>query len=66
MINYFRSWNKVFVVLNGTEIRFYKDITTYKKSPDATYREEVPIDVVGGTAEVASDYKKKSHVFRLR
>ena len=54
------------VVLRGTQIRFYKDNKAYKTSPDATYRGEVPIDVVGATAEIASDYKKKPHVFRLK
>ena len=63
---YFRSWDKVCVVLRGTQIRFYKDNKAYKTSPDATYRGEVPIDVVGATAEIASDYKKKPHVFRLK
>ena len=62
----FRSWDKVCVILRGTQIRFYKDIKAYKTSPDATYRGEVPIDVVGATAEIASDYKKKPHVFRLK
>jgi spectrin beta len=61
-----RSWDKVCVILRGTQIRFYKDIKAYKTSPDATYRGEVPIDVVGATAEIASDYKKKPHVFRLK
>merc|ERR1719322_400249 len=61
-----RSWDKVCVVLRGTQIRFYKDNKAYKTSPDATYRGEVPIDVVGATAEIASDYKKKPHVFRLK
>merc|ERR1712241_1127070 len=61
-----RSWDKVCVILRGTQIRFYKDIKAYKTTPDATYRGEVPIDVVGATAEIASDYKKKPHVFRLK
>merc|ERR1719225_2418917 len=61
-----RSWDKVCVILRGTQIRFYKDIKAYKTSPDATYRGEIPIDVVGATAEIASDYKKKPHVFRLK
>merc|ERR1712152_121457 len=61
-----RSWDKVCVILRGTQIRFYKDIKAYKTSPDATYGGEVPIDVVGATAEIASDYKKEPHVFRLK
>ena len=66
LFDFFRSWDKVCVILRGTQIRFYKDIKAYKTTPDATYRGEVPIDVVGATAEIASDYKKKPHVFRLK
>ena len=62
----FRSWDKVCVVLKGTEIGFYKDVKSYRTSPEATYRGEVPIDIVGATAEIASDYKKKQNVFRLK
>jgi spectrin beta len=61
-----RSWDKVCVVLRGSDIGFYKDVKAYRSLPDATYRGEVPIDVVGATAEIASDYKKKPHVFRLK
>lgn len=61
-----RSWDKVCVILRGTEIGFYKDVKAYRTSPEATYRGEIPIDVVGATAEIASDYKKKPHVFRLK
>jgi len=61
-----RSWDKVCVVLRGTEIGFYKDVKAYRTSPEATYRGEIPIDIVGATSEIASDYKKKPHVFRLK
>ena len=62
----FRSWEKVCVVLKGSRISFYKDQKSYRTAPDVTYRGEQTIDVVGGKAEVASDYTKKKHVFRLR
>lgn len=61
-----RSWDKVCVVLRGTQIGFYKDAKAYKAAPDATYRGELPIDLVGATAEIASDYTKKKNVFRLK
>merc|ERR1719225_1677064 len=61
-----RSWDKVCVVLKGTKMLFYKDIKAYRSSPRDTYRGEDPIDVVGATSEIASDYKKKPHVFRLK
>ena len=53
-------------MLKGSRISFYKDQKSYRTAPDVTYRGEQTIDVVGGKAEVASDYTKKKHVFRLR
>jgi hypothetical protein len=38
----------------------------FRTAPDATYRGEQTIDVTGGKAEIASDYTKKKHVFRLK
>jgi len=64
-----RSWDKICVVLKGTQIIFYKDQKTYRTRPEETFRSELPVDLVGGVAEVAADYtekKKKKHVFRLR
>jgi len=61
-----RSWDKICVVLSGTEIGFYKDVKAYRTTPEDTYRGEIRIDVVGANAEIASDYKKKPHVFRLK
>ena len=66
-----RSWIDVYVVLQGTEILFYKDQNSYKMAPDQTFRGEGPVELVEQsgevcTAEVASDYHKKKHVFRLR
>lgn len=52
--------------MKGSRISFYKDQKSYRTAPDVTYRGEQTIDVVGGKAEVASDYTKKKHVFRLR
>merc|ERR1719225_1007701 len=47
-----RSWDKVCVVLKGTKMLFYKG--------------EPPMELLGGEAEVATDYTKKKHVFRLK
>ncbi len=54
------------MVLKGSRVSFYKDQKSYRTAPDVTYRGEQTIDVTGGKAEVASDYTKKKHVFRLR
>jgi len=60
-----RSWDKVCVVLKANQIGFYKDQRSYRSTPDATYRGEPPIDLSGGSAEIATDYTKKKNVFRL-
>ena len=61
-----RSWDKICVVLRGSQILFYKDSKTFKSKPEDTFKGEAPVDLVGGTAEVATDYTKKKHVFRLK
>ena len=61
-----RSWDKVCVVLKGTKLLFYKDQKSYRSSPDHLYRGEPPMELQNGTAEIATDYSKKRHVFRLK
>merc|ERR1712012_596010 len=61
-----RSWDKVCVVLKGTKMLFFKDQKSYRSSPDTLYRGEPPMELIGGKAEIATDYTKKKHVFRLK
>jgi len=61
-----RSWDKVYVALRGAAILFYKDQKNCKTQPEAYFRGENPVDLAGASAEVASDYTKKKHVFRLK
>merc|ERR1711983_686058 len=61
-----RSWEKICVVLKGSQIVIYKDQKTYRSKPEETFRSETPVDLIGGVAEVAADYTKKKHVFRLK
>lgn len=61
-----RSWDKVFVVLRAGQLIFYKDQKTAKSTPEAFFKSEAPTDVRGGSSEVASDYTKKKHVFRVK
>merc|ERR1712001_804169 len=61
-----RSWDKVCVVLKGTKLLFYKDQKSYRSSPDHLYRGESAMELQNGTAEIATDYTKKRHVFRLK
>ncbi|XP_046383490.1 spectrin beta chain isoform X6 [Ischnura elegans] len=61
-----RSWDKVYVVLMGNLIVFYKDQKSYKATPEVYFKNESPVDIRGGSVEIASDYTKKKHVFRLK
>ncbi|XP_047735798.1 spectrin beta chain isoform X3 [Hyalella azteca] len=61
-----RSWDKVFVVVRGSTLSFYKDSKTYKATPDQYFRGEAPIDLLNAQASVADDYTKKKNVFRLK
>merc|ERR1712227_25325 len=61
-----RSWEKLCVVLKGSQIIFYKDQKTYRTHPGDTFKGETPVDLINCTAEVATDYTKKKYVFRLR
>ncbi|KAG0433099.1 hypothetical protein HPB47_020250 [Ixodes persulcatus] len=61
-----RSWEKVYVVIRGAVLAAYKDQKHYKQEPESHYRNEPPIDLRTATAEVAADYTKKKHVFRLK
>lgn len=59
-----RSWDKVYVVLKGNELTFYKDNKSAKSTPEQQFKE--PLNLQGATVEIAKDYKKKKHVFRLK
>ncbi|CAB3247133.1 unnamed protein product [Arctia plantaginis] len=61
-----RSWDKVYVVAKDGRMSFYKDQKAYKAAPDAYWRGESPLDLNGAVVEVAANYTKKKHVFRLR
>lgn len=61
-----RSWDKVYAVLKGSQLAFYKDVKTAKSAPDQTHKGEPAMQIHGATSTVANDYKKKKHVFRLK
>lgn len=65
-IFFHRSWDKVYCVIRGTQIAFYKDTKSYKSTPEQYYKGESPMDLTGATVKVAEDYTKKKHVFRIR
>jgi hypothetical protein len=65
-IFYYRSWEKMYIKLNGSTICCYKDQKTAKNHPDSYYKGEPPIELRGGSVEKASDYTKKTNVFRVK
>uniref|UniRef100_A0A3Q3IV37 PH domain-containing protein n=1 Tax=Monopterus albus TaxID=43700 RepID=A0A3Q3IV37_MONAL len=58
-----RSWHNVYCVINNQEMGFYKD--SKAAGQGVPYHNEVPISLKEATCDVASDYKKKKHVFKL-
>uniref|UniRef100_A0A3Q1H8B4 Spectrin beta chain n=1 Tax=Acanthochromis polyacanthus TaxID=80966 RepID=A0A3Q1H8B4_9TELE len=59
-----RSWHNVYCVINNQEMCFYKDSKAANQG--VPYHNELPISLKDATCDVASDYKKKKHVFKLR
>lgn len=53
------------MVLRGGALLFYKDQKNFKTQPEAYFRGENPVELSAAKAEVAADYTKKKHVFRL-
>ncbi|XP_053568173.1 spectrin beta chain, non-erythrocytic 1 isoform X2 [Bombina bombina] len=59
-----RSWHNVYCVINNQEIGFYKD--SKNAASGIPYHNEIPINLKEAVCEVATDYKKKKHVFKLK
>ncbi|KAM9066082.1 spectrin beta chain, non-erythrocytic 1-like isoform 1-T1 [Sarcophilus harrisii] len=60
----FRSWNNLYCVLRNNELTFYKDAKNLAMG--VPYHGEEPLGLRHAICEVAADYKKKKHVFKLR
>uniref|UniRef100_A0A4W6CDR1 Spectrin beta chain n=1 Tax=Lates calcarifer TaxID=8187 RepID=A0A4W6CDR1_LATCA len=58
-----RSWQNVYCVLRKGSLGFYKDGKS--ASNGIPYHGEVPISLGEAVCEVAHDYKKRKHVFKL-
>uniref|UniRef100_A0A7N6AS41 Spectrin beta chain n=1 Tax=Anabas testudineus TaxID=64144 RepID=A0A7N6AS41_ANATE len=59
-----RSWQNVYCVLRKGSLGFYKD--NKSASNGIPFHGEVPISLGEAVCEVAHDYKKRKHVFKLR
>ncbi|XP_058495768.1 spectrin beta chain, non-erythrocytic 1-like isoform X2 [Solea solea] len=60
-----RSWHNVYCVINNNqEVAFYKD--SKAAAQGSAYHNETPVSLKEATCDVASEYKKKKHVFKLK
>jgi spectrin beta len=55
-----------YVVSKIGRVSFYKDQKSAKSQPEATFRAEPALELQGANVEIASDYTKKKHVFRIK
>lgn len=56
----------MYVVAKVGRLSFYKDQKATKAVPEATFRGEIPLLLEGASVDVATDYTKKKHVFRIK
>ena len=59
-----RSWHNVYCVVNKQEVSFYKDGKA--AATGLSYHGETSLRLQDAVCDVASEYKKKKHVFKLR
>lgn len=45
---------------------FFKDQKSSKLVPEQSFRGEPALELPGANVEIASDYTKKKHVFRIK
>lgn len=50
----------------NSRLTFFKDQKASKATPEVTFRGELPLILDGASVDVASDYKKRKHVFRIK
>ncbi|XP_062554879.1 spectrin beta chain isoform X1 [Armigeres subalbatus] len=61
-----RSWDKIYSVARNGRLTFFKDQKTSKAVPEQTFRGEPSLELKGAQIEIATDYTKKKHVFRIK
>jgi hypothetical protein len=59
----FRAWDKLYVVLHGSELYFFKDIK--HRQENATFHNEPPIQLSGCVVQ-PSEYSKRKNVISLK
>lgn len=63
-----RSWHELFFVLNAAlgTLSAYKDARLAHEKPAALFHKETPVSLAGAKAAPATNYEKRSFVFRLK
>ncbi|VDN06971.1 unnamed protein product [Thelazia callipaeda] len=59
-----RSWEKVYAVLHGSQLAFFKDQKHMEEN--ALFHGEEPVNLEGCSVNVAAEYTKKKNVISLR
>ncbi|KAM6977452.1 spectrin beta chain, non-erythrocytic 1-like [Aplochiton taeniatus] len=59
-----RSWHHVYCVIRSPDLSFYKD--SKNASQGVAYHNELSVNLREAVCDVASEYKKKKHVFKLK
>lgn len=54
------------MVARNARLIFFKDQKASKTQPEQTFRGELPLILDGASVDVASDYKKRKYVFRIK
>lgn len=58
-----RSWQNIYCIVRKGSMGFYKD--SKSAANGIPYHGEVPVGLQGAQCNVALDYKKRKHVFKL-
>ncbi|KAG7257659.1 hypothetical protein CRUP_015755 [Coryphaenoides rupestris] len=58
-----RSWHNVYCVISGQELAVYKD--SKMAAQGMAYHNHAPVSLQGAVCDIAAEYKKKKHVFKL-
>lgn len=63
---FFKILFQIYVLSRNGRVSFYKDQKASKSQPEQTFRGEPALELQGAAVEIASDYTKKKHVFRIK
>lgn len=65
-VHFILNYLQVYVLSRVGRVSFYKDQKASKSQPEQTFRGEPALELQGANVEIANDYTKKKHVFRVK